>query len=219
MKLTLPFVTLAGLAMLGGCGKSAGGAARPTGPAVTNPDPTTEEMPPPAATPEPAKPDPVPPAPPPPPKQATATLAPTTKPKPSKVKGTLAFMEVDGGVEVIATLEGLKPGDHAYHVHEKGDCSAPDASSAGGHFNPAGHKHGAPDGEERHAGDFGNLTAGKDGKATKTFVMKGITLGDDASSIVGKGFIVHEKADDLKTQPTGNAGGRVACGVIQRTPQ
>lgn len=147
------------------------------------------------------------------PKHATATLAPTAK---SKTKGTIEFKEVDGGVEVTATLEGLKPGDHAYHVHEKGDCSAPDGASAGGHFNPSGHKHGAPDAEDHHEGDFGNLNAGKDGKATKTFVMKGITLDDGANSIVGRGFIVHDKADDFKTQPTGNAGGRIACGVIER---
>ena len=149
------------------------------------------------------------------PKQAKAELAPASK---SKVKGTIEFKEVDGGVEVTATLEGLKAGDHAYHVHEKGDCSAPDATSAGGHFNPSSHKHGAPDADEHHEGDFGNLTAGKDGKATKTFVMKGITLADGPTSIVGKGFIVHEKADDFKTQPTGNAGARVACGVIQLVP-
>ncbi len=154
------------------------------------------------------------PAAPPAPKTATAAMAPTTKTK-SKVTGTVSFKEVEGGVEVTANLENLTPGDHAFHVHEKGDCSAPDAESAGGHFNPANHKHGAPEADERHAGDFGNLTAGKDGKATKTLTMKGITLGDDANSVVGKGFIVHDKKDDFKTQPTGNAGARVACGVIK----
>jgi len=170
---------------------------------------TTETTPPtekPAATPE-QKPEEKPA-----PKTATATLAATAK---SKVTGTITFKEADGGLEVTANIENLTPGDHAWHVHEKGDCSAPDASSAGGHFNPESHQHGAPDAEQHHAGDLGNLTAGKDGKATKTFVMKGITLGDDASSVVGKGFIVHEKKDDFKTQPTGNAGGRVACGVIK----
>jgi Cu-Zn family superoxide dismutase len=152
------------------------------------------------------------PTPPPAPKTATAALAATAK---SKVTGTITFKEVDGGLEVTANVENLTPGEHAWHVHEKGDCSAPDASSAGGHFNPENHQHGAPDAEQHHAGDFGNLTAGKDGKAAKTFVMKGISLGDGASSVVGKGFIVHEKQDDFKTQPTGNAGGRVACGVIK----
>ncbi len=173
--------------------------------------PAAPPAPAPVAEPAPAPVEPAP-APPPPPKQAKAELAPASK---SKVKGTIEFKEVDGGLEVTANIEGLKAGDHAYHVHEKGDCSAPDAASAGGHFNPNSHKHGAPDAEEHHEGDFGNLTAGKDGKATKTFVMKGITLDDGPTSIVGKGFIVHDKADDFKTQPTGNAGGRVACGVIQ----
>jgi Cu-Zn family superoxide dismutase len=171
-----------------------------------------------AATPPPADPvvtAPAEPAPPPPPKQAKADLAPTAK---SKVKGTIEFKEVDGGLEVTANLEGLKAGDHAYHVHEKGDCSAPDGASAGGHFNANAHQHGAPDAEQHHEGDFGNLTAGKDGKATKTFVMKGITLDDGPTSVVGRGFIVHEKADDFKTQPTGNAGGRLACGVITLVP-
>lgn len=148
-------------------------------------------------------------------RSATATLAPASG---SSVSGTIQFREVDGGVEVTANVEGLTPGDHGWHVHEKGDCSAPDATSAGGHFNPGGHPHGAPDADHRHEGDFGNLTAGGDGKATKTFVMKGISLGDGATSVVGRGFIVHEKADDLTTQPTGNAGGRVACGVITIAP-
>jgi Cu-Zn family superoxide dismutase len=156
------------------------------------------------------------PPPPPPPKEAKAELAPTTKPTKSKAKGTVTFKEVDGGVEVTATLEGLKAGkEHAWHIHEKGDCSAPDASSAGEHFNPTNVKHGGPDGEERHAGDFGNLQADKQGKATKTMVMKGITIAEGTTSIVGKGFIVHDKKDDLKTQPSGNAGGRIACGVIE----
>ena len=174
---------------------------------------TTAEAAPPAET-APAAPEekPAAPASPPAPKTATAALAATAK---SKVTGTITFKETEGGLEVTANVENLTPGDHAWHVHEKGDCSAPDASSAGGHFNPESHQHGAPDAEQHHAGDFGTLTAGKDGKATKTFTMKGIGLGDAATSVVGKGFIVHEKKDDFKTQPTGNAGGRVACGVIK----
>jgi len=130
------------------------------------------------------------------------------------VAGTVEFKEVDDGVEITANLEGLKKGSHGFHIHEKGDCSAPDAKSAGGHFNPSGHKHGAPEASEHHEGDLGNITAGKDGKATTTLTVKGITLKDGDTSIVGKGFIIHDKADDLKTQPTGNAGDRVACGVI-----
>ena len=170
----------------------------------------------PASAPAPPPTVPAPPAPPARPATATAALEARSG---SNVQGTVTFKAVDGGVEVTAAIEGLTPGDHAYHVHEHGDCSAPDAASAGGHFNPHAQPHGAPDAEARHAGDFGNLTGGADGKATRTFVMKGITLGDDASSVVGKGFIVHEKADDLKTQPTGDAGGRVACGVIRLDPR
>ncbi|HEY4180142.1 MAG TPA: superoxide dismutase family protein [Kofleriaceae bacterium] len=174
-----------------------------------------EAAPPVAAAPPPEPVKPPEPAPPPAPKEATATLAAASK---SKVSGSITFKEVDGGVEVTAAVEGLKAGDHAWHVHETGDCSAPDAKSAGGHFNPNNHKHGMPDMEEHHEGDFGNLTAGKDGKASKTFTMKGITLADGPTSIVGKGFIIHAKADDGKTQPTGNAGDRIACGVINLNP-
>jgi Cu-Zn family superoxide dismutase len=172
--------------------------------------------PPPAPVAEkPAAPPTPPPAPPPPPapKHATATMEGTAKFK--TVKGTVEFKQTDDGVEVTANLEGLKKGDHGFHIHEKGDCSAPDAASAGGHFNPSNHKHGAPDAAEHHEGDLGNLTAGADGKATKTFTIKGITLDEGDTSIIGKGFIVHEKADDMKTQPTGNAGARAACGVIK----
>ena len=175
-------------------------------------DAAVNQPPAPPAVKAPVTPPPAPPAPPAGPATATAALEARSG---SNVKGTVRFKAVDGGVEVTAAIEGLTPGDHAYHVHEKGDCSAPDAASAGGHFNPHAQPHGGPEAAAHHAGDFGNLTASGDGKATKTFVMHGITLGGDASSVVGKGFIVHEKADDLKTQPTGDAGGRVACGVIR----
>ena len=179
-------------------------ADKPAEPAADKPTPPPADKPAPPAE----KPAPPPPA----PKHATATMEGTAKFK--KVKGTVEFKEVDDGVEVTANLEGLKPGNHGFHIHEKGDCSAPDAASAGGHFNPSKHKHGAPDAAEHHEGDLGNLTADKSGKATTTLTMKGITLGEGDTSIVGKGFIIHEKADDMKTQPTGNAGDRVGCGVI-----
>lgn len=155
------------------------------------------------------------PPPPPPPMQATATMVGTSKYK--SVTGTVEFKETEDGIEVVANVEGLKKGKHGFHIHENGDCSAPDAKSAGGHFNPSDHKHGAPDAEERHEGDLGNLVAGKDGKATATMTIKGVTLKDGDASIAGKGLIIHEKADDFKTQPTGNAGARVACGVITRS--
>ncbi|CAN5211303.1 hypothetical protein BH11MYX1_BH11MYX1_31680 [soil metagenome] len=182
-------------------GVAACGSKKPPPPPAPAPAPVVE-----------AKPEPVPPAPPPAPKHATATMAGTAKYK--TVKGTVEFKETPDGIEVTANLEGLKKGDHGFHIHEKGDCSAPDAMSAGGHFNPTNMKHGAPDGTEHHEGDMGNVTAEKDGKATKTFTLKGATLGEGDTSIAGKGFIIHAKPDDMKTQPTGNAGDRVACGVI-----
>lgn len=178
---------------------------------------STPLPPPPVEEAKPAEPAPLPEPPPPAPKEATATLTATPKSK-SKVTGSITFKEVEGGVEVTANIQGLKAGDHGWHVHETGDCSAPDGASAGGHFNPDAHKHGGPETEMHHAGDFGNLTAGKDGKATATFTMKGISLGDEATSIAGRGFIVHAKKDDLKTDPSGNSGDRIACGVITVTP-
>jgi Cu-Zn family superoxide dismutase len=98
-------------------------------------------------------------------------------------------------------------------VHQFGDCSAPDATSAGGHFNPSDHPHGAPDADERHAGDMGNIEANDQGVATLDYVDKVMKL-DGPGSIIGHAVIVHEKADDLKSQPTGDAGGRIACGVV-----
>lgn len=142
--------------------------------------------------------------------KAVAVLSPT---KGSNVSGTVTFTKVDGGVKIVADLTGLKPGEHGFHIHEFGDCSAPDATSAGGHFNPQHTQHGAPDATARHAGDFGNLVADDSGKAHYERVDTMMAL-DGANSVVGHAVIVHEKADDLKTQPTGNAGARVACGVI-----
>jgi Cu-Zn family superoxide dismutase len=142
--------------------------------------------------------------------KAVANLSPT---KGNSVSGTVIFTKVEGGVKIVADVTGLTPGQHGFHIHEFGDCSAPDATSAGGHFNPHHTQHGSPDAAARHAGDFGNLEADASGKAHYERVDTTISL-DGADSIVGHGVIVHEKADDLKTQPTGNAGARVACGVI-----
>jgi superoxide dismutase, Cu-Zn family len=131
----------------------------------------------------------------------------------SNVTGTVTFTKSGEEVKVVADVTGLTPGKHGFHIHEFGDCSAPDAKSAGGHFNPSNHQHGAPDATDRHAGDLGNIEADASGKAHLEWSDKMMKLsGDD--SIVGHAVIVHEKADDLKTQPTGDAGGRVACGVI-----
>jgi Cu-Zn family superoxide dismutase len=142
--------------------------------------------------------------------KAIAVLSPT---KGNSVSGTVTFTKVDGGVKIVADVAGLTPGQHGFHIHEFGDCSAPDATSAGGHFNPHHMQHGGPDATMRHAGDFGNLEADASGKAHYERVDATLSL-DGADSIIGRGVIVHEKADDLKTQPTGNAGARVACGAI-----
>ncbi len=142
--------------------------------------------------------------------KAKASLLPT---KGSTVSGEVTFAKVEGGIKVTAHVSGLTPGLHGFHVHEFGDCSAPDGTSAGGHFNPAGHNHGGPSVADRHAGDLGNIEADKDGHGTLEFVDASLTL-EGPAGILGRGVIVHEKADDLKTQPTGNAGGRMACGVI-----
>jgi len=128
----------------------------------------------------------------------------------SQVAGTVTFTKTSGGVQVVAEILGLTPGKHGFHVHEFGDCSAPDAASAGGHFNPTKDPHAGHDAEKRHMGDLGNLEADASGKARLDLTDKKMKL----SAIIGKAVIVHEKADDLKTQPTGDAGGRVACGVI-----
>ncbi len=143
-------------------------------------------------------------------KKAIAVLHPASG---SQVMGTVTFTKTDDAVQVVADVTGLTPGQHGFHIHEFGDCSATDATSAGGHFNPTHKPHGAPDAAERHVGDLGNLEADASGKAHLEWKDKVMKLtGED--SIVGHAMIVHQKADDLKTQPTGNAGGRVACGVI-----
>lgn len=142
---------------------------------------------------------------------ASALIGPTAG---NQVKGMVTFSEGPGGkTTVTAELSGLTPGQqHAMHVHEFGDCSAADGASAGGHYNPEGHDHGLPDQGKRHAGDFGNVSADKDGKAKLTLTVDNLTVGK-RNAILGRAVIVHAKADD-GGQPTGNAGGRVACGVI-----
>jgi Cu-Zn family superoxide dismutase len=131
----------------------------------------------------------------------------------SKVHGVVRFAQEGQMVKITGEITGLTPGEHAFHVHEFGDCSSPDAMSAGGHFNPTGSAHGGPQSEKRHVGDLGNITADADGKVKLDIEDKMIRLGGP-NSILGRSLIVHEKADDLKSQPAGNAGARVACGVI-----
>jgi superoxide dismutase, Cu-Zn family len=143
--------------------------------------------------------------------RALATLMPTQG---NVVTGTVAFRSTtEGGVRVQATVDGLAPGStHGFHIHEKGDCGAPDGTSAGGHYNPTGAPHGLPPNEPRHAGDLGNITADAAGRATLDQVFTNFSL-DWVNPVRGLGVIVHEKADQ-GTQPTGNAGARLACGVI-----
>lgn len=136
----------------------------------------------------------------------------------SSATGQGTFTEKDGKVTFNATIKNLSPGVHAIHLHEKADCSAADGSSAGGHWNPTFKKHGKWGEGEYHKGDIGNFTTDEFGNGTITFVTDEwcIGCGDATRDILGKSVIVHEKPDDFVTQPTGNAGGRVACaGVIR----
>ena len=147
---------------------------------------------------------------------ATAVLAPT---KGNSVSGTVNFKQKGDMVLVEAKVNGLKPnGSNGIHVHEKGNCSAADGSSAGGHFNPSSSKHGGPGGDTRHGGDLGNLKADANGYAQMSIEVSGISLGTDPNSITGRAVIVHAGEDDLKTQPSGNSGARVACGLISKNP-
>jgi superoxide dismutase, Cu-Zn family len=144
------------------------------------------------------------------PTKAIAVLHPT---KGSNVEGTVTFTKSGDEIKVVADVTGLTPGKHGFHVHEFGDCSSPDGNAAGGHFNPTKSAHAGHDSTPRHVGDLGNIEADSSGKAHLEFSDKLMTMSGE-NSIIGRGLIVHEKVDDLKTQPTGNAGGRLACGVI-----
>ena len=147
------------------------------------------------------------------PLKAVAVLHPTEG---NRVTGTVTFMEVEDGVRVDAEIHGLTPGKHGFHVHEFGDCGAPDASSAGSHFNPTNKQHGGADSLERHVGDMGNIEADASGEAKLNYLDHKMSLADDKRSIIGRAVIVHAKPDDLKSQPSGDSGDRVACGVIGR---
>ena len=134
----------------------------------------------------------------------------------SALTGRARLTQTREGVRVQLELKNVKPGDHAAHVHEKGDCSAADASSAGEHFNPSGHAHGLPTASERHVGDMGNLNADKDGEGILDIVLERANLtSDDAASLLGRSIVVHEKLDD-GGQPSGNAGGRIGCVEIPK---
>lgn len=137
----------------------------------------------------------------------------------SSTQGTVRFSPAGNKVSVIAEITGLKPNaEHGFHLHEKGDCSSADGLSAGGHFNPGGKPHGHLAANEHHAGDMPNLKADANGRATATFELSTVSIGTGAANdIMGKAVIVHRDPDDYKSQPVGNAGARLACGVIARS--
>ncbi len=131
----------------------------------------------------------------------------------SAVKGTVSFEETAGGVRLSAQVSGLTPGEHGFHIHDKGDCSAADATSAGGHFNPGAMPHGAPHAASHHGGDLLQLEADGSGNASLVQVLPGQTLGG-ATGIIGRSVVVHGGKDDYQSQPAGNSGPRIACGTI-----
>lgn len=145
---------------------------------------------------------------------ATVVVAPASG---SLVSGKLEVTPTSDGVRLTGELGGLtRGGTHAIHIHEKGDCSAADATSAGGHFNPAGQPHGRAGSGAHHGGDMDNLVADADGVARVDVTARGVTLGGTAANdVAGRAVVVHAMADDYQSQPAGNAGARVACGVIK----
>jgi len=147
--------------------------------------------------------------------KASASLQPT---KGSTVRGNATFVQFDGKVRVTANISGLRPGGQfGFHIHEAGDCSSGDGMSAKGHFNPLTKPHGHHSTMERHAGDMPNLQSDASGNAVMSADLDVITISPGATSIVGRGLIVHAQADDYTSQPVGNAGARSACAVIQRS--
>ncbi|MEP7313608.1 MAG: superoxide dismutase family protein [Pseudomonadota bacterium] len=144
---------------------------------------------------------------------ALVALAPTRN---NNVSGTLTLVAEEGQVSISGQVGGLTPGSqHGFHVHEKGNCKAPDASSAGGHFNPASMEHGDPRMEMHHLGDMLNIEADEKGTAQVHIMLVGVTLKDGGpNDLKGKSIVVHADPDDYATQPAGNSGDRVACGVI-----
>lgn len=141
------------------------------------------------------------------PDEAVVILHPTAG---NAVTGTLILKQFADGVHVIGKVNGLTPGEHGFHIHQYGDLRAADGTSAGGHYSGDGHQHGGPDDAHRHAGDLGNITAEQNGVAIVDKKAKGLKL----HFVIGRSFVVHQGADDFKSQPSGNAGPRVAVGVI-----
>lgn len=133
--------------------------------------------------------------------------------------GTARLSADPAGVKITLAIKGLQPGDHAIHVHETAKCEGPDFKSAGGHFNPEHKQHGKDNPQGPHAGDIPNFTVDAKGRSTATLMASGITLDDGPHSVFtggGTALVIHEKADDMKSDPAGNAGARIACGVIKK---
>lgn len=131
------------------------------------------------------------------------------------VAGKVTFTQTGEGVVMVANVSGVAPGLHGIHLHEKGDCSAGDFTSTGGHFNPTGDPHGGPNDTIRHAGDFGNITVGEDGSGYLEILTDMLSVDPDAeTTVIGRAVILHEGEDDLESQPTGAAGARLACGTV-----
>lgn len=197
--MTRALVLAASVSFLASCGcpqKAAETAPAPTATGPTTPTEPTAPTPPPAQT-----------AP-----TATATLESRSG---STATGTATFVDVGGTVEATIEVAGATPGKHGLHLHETGDCSAPDATSAGAHWNPDQAAHGGPDAPPHHAGDLGNIEVGADGKGKLTIKLPGLTLAAGDRSVIGRAVVLHASEDDLKSQPAGNAGARIACGVIR----
>jgi Cu-Zn family superoxide dismutase len=136
---------------------------------------------------------------------------------PGGASGLVTFTQEPSGVHVVARVEGAPAGTHGFHLHAGGSCEGPSFDSAGSHFDPTGAKHGAPDAAEHHAGDFGNVEVAADGTGHLDVTTSMLTLGDGgANDALGKALILHGGKDDLTTQPSGNSGPRIACGVVQR---
>jgi Cu-Zn family superoxide dismutase len=147
---------------------------------------------------------------------AMAELQPTSG---STARGTVTLVQRGDMVVVQADVAGLAPdSEHGFHIHENGDCSAADASSAGGHFDPSASPHGGPEGEVRHGGDLGNLKADENGRARGSVKVEGISIDDGPDRVVGRAIVIHASPDDLQSQPAGNSGARIACGVINPSP-
>ncbi|AUZ53881.1 superoxide dismutase [Stenotrophomonas acidaminiphila] len=203
MRLIHTSLFLASALVLSACKQDAEPAATPADTATPAPAPAADPAAPPPMAPTAAA-------------VATADLQPT---KDSTVKGSIRFTVVDGKLHASGDISGLKPGsEHGFHIHEKGDCSAPDGSSAGGHFNPGNAEHGSIDAAAHHGGDMPNIVADAQGNAhVDGPVSSNVNAGKgDGFDIIGRGLIVHADPDDYHSQPTGNAGARLACAVIAK---